>query len=876
MTIESAAAGVEVLSAVERLGRFIRRKATFEAPFFGIGTELATSPSDIAGIRQFLSSEPVRLVLAAYVLFRVTEPSGTEEDKDRQLFHDALLRCAGTWFLGNARWSVAVETVVAATLQELANQFPMVSSLDDADYDSYLQYIQTPLLNKGGGINSYHRRLFKSLQDLQTLLGHFEFGRTLAEMAPRSTPSILTHLPIDVPIDRSALYISRDLSHLGNESINSNQFFSERPFRTILLGNPGTGKSTLVDHLRRTRFSEESDDALGVAVLNCRDYVSHYWEFSLTEAISLVTKRDLGIDSSPQAIADCLLFGRIVVIFDGLDEIINAGMRMDFVNRVHRFISLYPISSVIVTSREIGYDQAPLPPAKFDTVRLKEYSPAQVEEYVTKWFQAVAKPEHVDTFLGEIHGIEDIARNPLLLSLLCSLYKVDGHIPSNRYEIYNRCADLLFVRWDAHRQVKHPASPNYGVRLMEYIGHMFYKHQGAQNGLDEKQLGHLLAVYLEDAYGPNDPALQAREFLEFCADRAWLLVVLGVHPRYGHRIFGFTHRTFYEYFTARALARSESDPDKLASHVVAQFERDRSSYIPELVIQAADDARERHGSRVLSAVSRRYSSPELLLRLMNAPLPHHKRDEAFRSILAYSADRQPGQGAVAAFASLHHDARSQFIDTLIRTFPEPGVCNFLEGWAIETLAGVLTRTVEDWSSETIQHILEVVAKNLEARTEDFHSLLPPTVSSLAWVLGIGMERPSHEATWQASTLISATLRTDPNLICQRLSFGVPKIAPTLRSGPRIPHHVASGFLRGVFESLTNNIQPKLWSSGQRDIALLLMQLIIDTGTSDYRFTEYGALAGLWHVRHDDSVQFVSPPRPPQSSLVKGTRSARRR
>jgi hypothetical protein len=50
-------------------------------------------------------------------------------------------------------------------------------------------------------------------------------------------------------------------------------------------------------------------------------------------------------------------------------------------------------------------------------------------------------------------GVPDLRANPLLLSLMCILYRGEGSLPRNRAEVYEQCANLLFHRWDARRHI---------------------------------------------------------------------------------------------------------------------------------------------------------------------------------------------------------------------------------------------------------------------------------------------------------------------------------------------------------------------------------------------------------------------------------------
>ena len=123
--------------------------------------------------------------------------------------------------------------------------------------------------------------------------------------------------------------------------------------------------------------------------------------------------------------------------------------------RVERFCTEYPLAPVMVTSRATGCRQAKLDPQTFSTYLLRGFAEARVAEYVRKWFaqDSAARPDDADTFLVESASLSDVRSNPLMLALLCILYRGDGSIPRNRAEVYEQCAHLLLRKWDSRRKI---------------------------------------------------------------------------------------------------------------------------------------------------------------------------------------------------------------------------------------------------------------------------------------------------------------------------------------------------------------------------------------------------------------------------------------
>ncbi len=77
-----------------------------------------------------------------------------------------------------------------------------------------------------------------------------------------------------------------------------------------------------------------------------------------------------------------------MVIFDGLDELLDTSRRRDVSERVEQFCSAYPLTPVLVTSRLVGYDQARLDDEQFSCYRLGGFGDQEVAEYTKKWFAA--------------------------------------------------------------------------------------------------------------------------------------------------------------------------------------------------------------------------------------------------------------------------------------------------------------------------------------------------------------------------------------------------------------------------------------------------------------------------------------------------------
>lgn len=481
----------------------------------------------------------------------------------------------------------------------------------------------------------------------------------------------------------SDLYVSRTL-RLQNELEVFDDSFLSRPVtrpRCVVIGNPGVGKSTMVRHLaQQLSSSSDSNSEYAPVVVQCKEFAGANTSTFILEAMVRSLRDNLQLNNVEQRhVNDLATMGRIFVIFDGVDEIIDIARRQAFVKAIESFGRRYPLVSMLVTARRVGYQKAPLDPKEFQVFELDDFSDEQVHEYSQKWFSATKREElECSTFLRETKTIPDVRINPLMLSLLCALYRARGYIPQNRREVYKSCADLLFQRWDAMRHIEQPTDHRqYGTRLMQELALFFYRSQKAQAGVEEPQLRRIIASFFTDTASVEEEEARRRaeDFLEFCADRAWLLSLQGTSER-GIRLFGFTHRTFMEYFAAEAIVRRARTLDSIVEEVTAAYERDASSVLADVIFQCADDKYDGGATEIIKALLERAKGIAwqqadkyipLCLRIMNAaPIPSATSDAIFDVVFKHwsKCDVESTMATSVALFELYRDPRSRLISGL--------------------------------------------------------------------------------------------------------------------------------------------------------------------------------------------------------------------
>jgi NACHT domain len=403
--------------------------------------------------------------------------------------------------------------------------------------------------------------------------------------------------------------------------------------RTVVVGNPGAGKTSFASSVCYTVANQYqaavvSGRLLTPLMVPLRDIAHDIDEYMIEELLERVSRVHYQIGPPNEALQYLLVQGRLLVIFDGLDEVQDVSEREAVRDSIELFCDRYPLTPVLVTARDIGYEHAELSRSKFTTFLLEEFGEEQITQYVERWFAndediaPDARKQTAEAFLQESEQhAADLRRNPLLLTLLCGVYSGPGKLPTSRPAVYRECIDLLLRRWDAIRrmEVRDPLEQHLERTLRE-VASWLYKEPEFAEGMPEDYLVRRCAMYLAEIRTDDEEEAQAvaQSFVDFCRDRAWVLVKTGYDTN-GTSLFGFAHRTFLEYFAAQRLEKQCRTAADLAT-TLSTLVDDSASVVPHLALQLADDSRDDAGDDVLKSLmgdaEEESESPERQLRLL--------------------------------------------------------------------------------------------------------------------------------------------------------------------------------------------------------------------------------------------------------------------
>jgi len=427
-------------------------------------------------------------------------------------------------------------------------------------------------------------------------------------------PSIVDSQRRKIPLD--SLYVTPQFTSITENVASTKESklilfdsFVNNIHRTVLLGNPGAGKSTLANKLCLDLASRDGNDSSIIPVLvTVRDYGVERKSLSrsILDFIKLKANSDYQIRPPDHIFEHWLQNGLVLIIFDGLDELLDTTDREAITSDIEAFCRLYPLIHVLVTSREVGYREAPLDRSIFGVFKIADFDDSQVSEYVQKWFNFEMKDQETgdegkaQPFLEELVFVpKDVKTNPLMLATLCAIYRGEGYIPRNRPEIYEHCSRLLFEKRDRERHIKYNLPFEEHVRpTIAYLAHWIYEDVTLQSGVVERKLirkatEFLLAKRFDDI---DEAESAAQKFVEFCTGRAWVFTDTGT-TKEGERLYQFTHRAFLEYFTALHLVRTHATAKELLDVLQQRIAKREWDVVAQLAFQkkaqdvdgAADD-----------------------------------------------------------------------------------------------------------------------------------------------------------------------------------------------------------------------------------------------------------------------------------------------
>ncbi|MBD2459117.1 HEAT repeat domain-containing protein [Nostoc sp. FACHB-87] len=331
-------------------------------------------------------------------------------------------------------------------------------------------------------------------------------------------------------------------------------------YQIMVLADPGMGKSTLLrmelgaaSQSERQKLLENQinvESLIFPIFLRLSDLAENTAEV-IEIILNLIQREYPSITEKIQnLLKEKLKNGQCLLLLDALDEVPNK-FRLSLKDKLNRFIRNYPCS-IISTSRIVGYGGNFFEDGK--EVEIVPFSQKQTQDYIETWFANAANYIEDDSvsakgLIAELENkpqISGLAQNPLLLSLLCSLYQEKGiRLPARRIEVYEKTVDYMLSKWSRNRNYLSEGKIEAKRRLLEEIAYRFSASD------QEIFSGSELYEQIKKFYQDQDDEVIDKAIIDLTQEYG----ILQKLNREGNDYL-FLHRTFQEYFTACYLKRT--------------------------------------------------------------------------------------------------------------------------------------------------------------------------------------------------------------------------------------------------------------------------------------------------------------------------------
>ncbi|UBF25414.1 GUN4 domain-containing protein [Kovacikia minuta CCNUW1] len=372
------------------------------------------------------------------------------------------------------------------------------------------------------------------------------------------------------------------------------QTAAENRYRRIaIVANPGYGKTTLTRYLT-LKYANLSYQEFGAApllpiLLVLRSFYGSIESEQIPMLPDLVeqqVKKMLplckNLDMSAAWFEKRLENGQCLVMLDGLDEVPEAHRRL-VSQWINWQMQTYP-SQFILTSRPHGYDESLF--RGVERISIVDFNLDQKEDFIHKWYKAVLWNKKWESHwqksqdrseyerlskeqaqsqseaeaevaakdlirqIIETPNLNELAKNPLLITIIAATHRAFAALPKRRVEIYKKMFNLLLADRPNFRDTPltiRSSEENQQI-LQQLALTLMMSESKTEFSLEEvnHQLKTLLTEY--DA----ELKLTPKKFLKEIQQIAGLLT--GEESN----LYQFSHKTFQEYLAAAELKKCQN------------------------------------------------------------------------------------------------------------------------------------------------------------------------------------------------------------------------------------------------------------------------------------------------------------------------------
>jgi predicted NACHT family NTPase len=352
--------------------------------------------------------------------------------------------------------------------------------------------------------------------------------------------------------------------------------------KLVILGKPGSGKTTFIKHLAMDWYKNQFQPESVVVFIELRRIRNDIWNlldvigrelrlenWEQVETLLRISHESLleenyteQIRQFRQLVKDTLSKGKLLLLIDGLDEVPTKELRENVQLQLQDIAERYSKNRFILTCRT---QISNLIPIGFTMVEVADFNPEQVSNFVRNWFdvnnsddsKASRKWLEFDKAVSKNPALQELTSTPVLLSLMCLVFQDEGEIPEQVTWLYKKGIKLLLNRWNESKQIPGWEMGNETYRKLSrdekealLLSIAAYKFQNPQSFVLFEQ---------------EEIASQITQYLKLSDSKEGVSVLKAMEAQHGllieraDELWSFSHLTFQEYFTTQWLTQLSSE-----------------------------------------------------------------------------------------------------------------------------------------------------------------------------------------------------------------------------------------------------------------------------------------------------------------------------